>query len=93
MKDFLKENWFKFFLLILLTLTICVWFWFQYINFKLQSCIQGGRYLLYSEGGKSGLSASIDIKTVWWSGRWNFEREECEKEEARYQSIRETRNK
>lgn len=93
MKAWFKENRFKIFLLILLTIIACVWFWFQYANFKLQSCVQGGRYLIYSEGKGDSLSDLSDMKTVWWGGRWNFEREECEREEAKYQSIRETRNK
>ncbi len=47
-------------------------------NYRLESCINGGRYI-YGLGNKpfSGWSE-------WWIGRWNFEREECEKEEAKY---------
>lgn len=48
-------------------------------KYELESCTKGGRYLVESTG-----EGFADVRTVWWEGRWNFEREECEKEEAKY---------
>lgn len=53
-------------------------------KYKLESCVKGGRYMYRVVEGTGGQGRLPDVWTEWWAGRWNFEREECEKEEAKY---------
>jgi len=53
-------------------------------NYELESCIKGGRYVTQVREKEYGEKGLPRVWTEWWAGRWNFEREECEKEEGKY---------
>ncbi len=50
-------------------------------KYKLESCIEGGRYVTIDNQTGGTFNR---FQSEWWVGRWNFEKEECEKEEGKY---------